>query len=102
MWDAVARLPNGEGTKNDICKLLKESQFIVPITSKTMETSLTNVVSGALDRLQSEKDSCVKFDTSRKLWIYLHSQRTEEEFGMFLMIIYIIIRQKQFHKFDLF
>jgi len=39
------------------------------------------VVSGALDRLHSEKDPCVKYDVNRKLWIYLHRSRAEEEFG---------------------
>lgn len=28
--DAAARLPNGEGTRAEICKLLKESQFLAP------------------------------------------------------------------------
>ncbi len=26
--DAAARLPNGEGTRADICELLKDSQFV--------------------------------------------------------------------------
>ncbi|KAJ8297540.1 hypothetical protein KUTeg_024071 [Tegillarca granosa] len=60
--DAAARLPNGEGTRGDICELLKDSQFLAP------------------DRLHSEKDPCVKYDVNRKLWIYLHRSRTEEEF----------------------
>ena len=30
MRDAAARLPNGEGTRADICELLKDSQFISP------------------------------------------------------------------------
>ena len=42
---------------------------------------LNVVVSGALDRLHSEKDPCVKYDVNRKIWIYLHRCRTEEEFG---------------------
>ncbi|KAJ8298010.1 hypothetical protein KUTeg_024541 [Tegillarca granosa] len=62
MRDAAARLPNGEGTRGDICELLKDSQFLAP------------------DRLHSEKDPCVKYDVNRKLWIYLHRSRTEEEF----------------------
>ena len=37
---------------------------------------------GALDRLHYEKDPCVKYDIGRKLWIYLHRDRSEEEFGM--------------------
>ena len=28
--DCAARLPNGEGTRNDICELLKDSQFLAP------------------------------------------------------------------------
>lgn len=39
------------------------------------------MVSGALDRLHYEKDPCVKYDIGRKLWIYLHRSRSQEEFG---------------------
>ncbi|KAG0710166.1 Nuclear factor related to kappa-B-binding protein [Chionoecetes opilio] len=78
--DAVARLPNGEGTRSDICELLKESQYLAPLTSPTAENNLNSVVSGALDRLHYEHDPCVKYDTPRKLWIYLHRNRSEEEF----------------------
>ena len=53
------------------------------------------VVSGALDRLHYEKDPCVKFDSARKNWIYLHGDRTAEELGrcwtlsgLFVQIIY--------------
>ncbi|XP_038609431.1 nuclear factor related to kappa-B-binding protein isoform X3 [Tachyglossus aculeatus] len=75
--DAAARLPNGEGTRAEICELLKDSQFLAPdVTS----TQVNTVVSGALDRLHYEKDPCVKYDIGRKLWIYLHRKRSEEEF----------------------
>ncbi|XP_064424745.1 nuclear factor related to kappa-B-binding protein isoform X3 [Latimeria chalumnae] len=75
--DAAARLPNGEGTRAEICELLKDSQFLAPeVTSAQINT----VVSGALDRLHYEKDPCVKYDIGRKLWIYLHRDRSEEEF----------------------
>ncbi|XP_068028426.1 nuclear factor related to kappa-B-binding protein isoform X1 [Anomalospiza imberbis] len=75
--DAAARLPNGEGTRAEICELLKDSQFLAPdVTSAQVNT----VVSGALDRLHYEKDPCVKYDIGRKLWIYLHRDRSEEEF----------------------
>ncbi|KAG8141501.1 hypothetical protein E2320_007119 [Naja naja] len=75
--DAAARLPNGEGTRAEICELLKDSQFLAPdVTSPQVNT----VVSGALDRLHYEKDPCVKYDIGRKLWIYLHRDRSEEEF----------------------
>uniref|UniRef100_A0A8C3VEC7 Nuclear factor related to kappaB binding protein n=1 Tax=Catharus ustulatus TaxID=91951 RepID=A0A8C3VEC7_CATUS len=74
--DAAARLPNGEGTRAEICELLKDSQFLAPdVTSAQVNT----VVSGALDRLHYEKDPCVKYDIGRKLWIYLHRDRSEEE-----------------------
>uniref|UniRef100_A0A8C2D3X6 Nuclear factor related to kappaB binding protein n=1 Tax=Cyprinus carpio TaxID=7962 RepID=A0A8C2D3X6_CYPCA len=76
--DAAARLPNGEGTRAEICELLKDSQFLAPdVTSAQVNT----VVSGALDRLHYEKDPCVKYDIGRKLWIYLHRDRSQEEFG---------------------
>uniref|UniRef100_A0AAX7T2A4 DEUBAD domain-containing protein n=1 Tax=Astatotilapia calliptera TaxID=8154 RepID=A0AAX7T2A4_ASTCA len=76
--DAAARLPNGEGTRAEICELLKDSQFLAPdVTSAQVNT----VVSGALDRLHYEKDPCVKYDIGRKLWIYLHRNRSQEEFG---------------------
>uniref|UniRef100_A0A8K9WVP2 Nuclear factor related to kappaB binding protein n=1 Tax=Oncorhynchus mykiss TaxID=8022 RepID=A0A8K9WVP2_ONCMY len=75
--DAAARLPNGEGTRAEICELLKDSQFLAPdVTSAQVNT----VVSGALDRLHYEKDPCVKYDIGRKLWIYLHRDRGQEEF----------------------
>ncbi|KAM9499382.1 nuclear factor related to kappa-B-binding protein-like isoform 1-T2 [Salvelinus alpinus] len=75
--DAAARLPNGEGTRAEICELLKDSQFLAPdVTSAQVNT----VVSGALDRLHYEKDPCVKYDIVRKLWNYLHRDRGQEEF----------------------
>ncbi|XP_066913039.1 nuclear factor related to kappa-B-binding protein-like [Clytia hemisphaerica] len=75
--DAVARLPNGEGTRVDVCTMLKDSQFL---NSEASDTQIHGVVSGALDRLHAEKDPCVKFDGVRKVWIYLHKFRTKEEF----------------------
>lgn len=111
--DAAARLPNGEGTRAEICELLKDSQFLAPdVTSAQVPNPLhtapwlsiplflvffffflelinstlcfiqvNTVVSGALDRLHYEKDPCVKYDIGRKLWIYLHRDRSQEEFG---------------------
>ena len=35
MRDAAARLPNGEGTRGDICELLKDSQFLCPGVTDT-------------------------------------------------------------------
>ncbi|XP_013784419.1 nuclear factor related to kappa-B-binding protein-like, partial [Limulus polyphemus] len=81
--DAAARLPNGEGTRADISELLKDSQYLAPGSDQQMYA----MVSGALDRLHYEKDPCVKYDVNRKLWIYLHRNRTEEEFGMITFIV---------------
>lgn len=75
--DAAARLPNGEGTRADICELLRDSQYILPNVS---DQQVNTIVSGALDRLHYEKDPCVKYDVNRKVWIYLHRHRSEEEF----------------------
>lgn len=72
--DAASKLPKGYGTRNDICELLKESQFI---NNTVGEDKISSVVSGALDRLHYEKDPCVRFDTNKKLWIYLHVGRQE-------------------------
>lgn len=70
--DAAARLPDGVGTRADICQLVRDSQFIVETAS---DTQISNLISGALDRLHYEKDPCVKYDTERKLWMYLHKGR---------------------------
>ena len=75
--DAAARLPNGEGTRSDIVQLLKDSQYLLPSVS---DQQVNQIVSGALDRLHYEKDPCVKYDVNRKLWIYLHRNRREEDF----------------------
>lgn len=75
--DSAARLPNGEGTRNDICELLKDSQFLGPGVT---DAQINTIVSGALDRLHYERDPCVKYDNARKVWIYRHRHRTEAEF----------------------
>ena len=75
--DAAARLPNGEGTRADICELLKDSQYLLPTVS---DQQINSIVSGALDRLHYEKDPCVKYDVNRKVWIYLHRNRSEGDF----------------------
>lgn len=91
--DAAARLPNGEGTRADICTLIRDSQYLD--LSEAAENTLQSVVSGALDRLHYEVDACVKFDTKRKLWIYLHRRRSEAEMGQFycffMFFIFIFI-----------
>lgn len=75
--DATARLPNGEGTRADISELLKCSQYINP---EAAENVLQTIVSGALDRMHTEVDPCVRYDPKRKIWIYLHRNRTEADF----------------------
>ena len=42
--DAAARLPNGEGTRGDICELLKDSQFLAPGVTDTQVCSLLTVL----------------------------------------------------------
>ncbi|KAF2367770.1 NFRKB winged helix-like domain [Trinorchestia longiramus] len=78
--DAVARLPNGEGTRAEICELLRESQYVAPLHTPAAESALNSVVSGALDRLHYEQDPCVKYLANKKLWVYLHRNRDEKEF----------------------
>jgi hypothetical protein len=70
--DAAARLPDGVGTRADICDLLKDSQYV---NERLSDQQINNIVSGALDRLHYEKDPCVKYDQGKKLWIYLHKNR---------------------------
>jgi len=40
-----------------------------------MDSQINSVVSGALDRLHYETDPCVKYDSEKRLWIYLHKNR---------------------------
>lgn len=86
--DATARLPNGEGTRADICQLLKDSQYIRELdetdSNHDKEGNLHSVVSGALDRLHYEADPCVRYYPRRKEWLYLHRARSESEFGSYL------------------
>lgn len=44
--DAAARLPNGEGTRAEICELLKDSQFLAPdVTSAQVNWESTEAFS---------------------------------------------------------
>ena len=76
--EAAARLPNGCGTRADIVELLKYSQYVSPAAPDGLVHS---VVSGALDRLHYEPDPCVKFSSARKMWVYLHRNRSEHDFS---------------------
>ncbi|WCJ41147.1 Nuclear factor related to kappa-B-binding protein [Euphorbia peplus] len=75
--DAASRLPGSIGTRADVCTLIRDSQYIVEDVS---DAQVNQVVSGALDRLHYERDPCVQFDGDRKLWVYLHREREEEDF----------------------
>ncbi|GMI81816.1 NUCLEAR FACTOR KAPPA-B-BINDING-LIKE PROTEIN 1 [Hibiscus trionum] len=75
--DAASRLPGSIGTRADVCTLIRDSQYIVEDVS---DAQVNQVVSGALDRLHYERDPCVQFDGERKLWVYLHREREEEDF----------------------
>ncbi|CAH2065284.1 unnamed protein product [Thlaspi arvense] len=75
--DAAARLPGSIGTRADVCTLIRDSQYIV---EDVTDAQVNQVVSGALDRLHYERDPCVQFDSDRKLWVYLHRDREEEDF----------------------
>lgn len=55
--DATARLPNGEGTRADLCELLKSSQYI---NSQAPDSILQTMASGALDRKHIGHDPCVR------------------------------------------
>lgn len=72
--DSAARLPGGVGTRADICELLKESQYV---NEDIGDDKINTIVSGALDRLHYMTDACVKYDSEKKLWQYLHLERTE-------------------------
>ncbi|KAK1284904.1 hypothetical protein QJS10_CPB20g00724 [Acorus calamus] len=75
--DAAARLPGNIGTRADVCTLIRDSQYIV---EDVTDAQVNQVVSGALDRLHYEIDPCVQYDSDRKLWVYLHRDREEEDF----------------------
>ncbi|KAH7677953.1 nuclear factor related to kappa-B-binding protein [Dioscorea alata] len=75
--DAAARLPGSIGTRADVCTLIRDSQYVVEDVN---DVQVNQVVSGALDRLHYERDPCVQFDPDRKLWVYLHRDREEEDF----------------------
>ncbi|XP_022826651.1 nuclear factor related to kappa-B-binding protein isoform X1 [Spodoptera litura] len=74
--DALARLPNGEGTRHHVLTLLRMSQWVAPCSDQT----LLSAVSSVLDRLVSAKrDPVVKYDQRTAVWTYLHRHRSEED-----------------------
>ncbi|KAH8244647.1 hypothetical protein KR026_004906 [Drosophila bipectinata] len=90
--DATARLPNGEGTRAEISELLKCSQYVNP---QAADNVLQTIVSGALDRMHGGQDPCVKYDARRKIWIYLHRNRSEAEFEKMHRHNQTMVKQKQ-------
>jgi nuclear factor related to kappa-B-binding protein len=76
--DAVARLPCGLGTRSDVVCLIRDSQYAV---ESVTDGQVNSVVSGGLDRLHAEKDPCVRYDSDKKLWFYLHKRRKPEDFN---------------------
>uniref|UniRef100_A0A7N0UM76 DEUBAD domain-containing protein n=1 Tax=Kalanchoe fedtschenkoi TaxID=63787 RepID=A0A7N0UM76_KALFE len=75
--DAAARLPGSIGTRADVCTLIRDSQYV---SEDVTDAQVTQILSGALDRLHYERDPCVRFEQERKLWVYLHRDRDEEDF----------------------
>ncbi|XP_032517867.2 nuclear factor related to kappa-B-binding protein isoform X2 [Danaus plexippus] len=76
--DALARLPNGEGSRRDIVILLRMSQWIVPCS----EQALSSAVATALERLLAVKrDPIVKYDQRTAVWTYLHRHKSEEDWN---------------------
>lgn len=63
--------------------MLRDSAFLAPDASSV---TLNSVVSGALDRLHYERDPCVRYDSHKKSWIYLHRDRTQEQFGTYVVL----------------
>ncbi|OON14923.1 hypothetical protein X801_09281, partial [Opisthorchis viverrini] len=77
--DAVACLPNGEGTRGDITTLVQNSGFLLQFID---QRKLQQCVSSALDRLQGEaSDPSVYFNAAHRIWVYRHRHRTPEEFA---------------------
>ena len=48
MRDAAARLPGGEGSRADVCELLKESQYVIDGVN---DVQISQVASGALPHI---------------------------------------------------
>lgn len=78
MHDAVARLPNGEGTRMDVLKLLKMSQYV---SAEASESQLMAVTSGAMDRLKYRTEPCIEYRPMERLWVYLLRSHSQEQIG---------------------
>lgn len=52
--DAAARLPNGEGTRAEICELLKDSQFLAPDVTSAQVITFTYMFRPYIGRWKSQ------------------------------------------------
>jgi nuclear factor related to kappa-B-binding protein len=75
--DAVARLPDGIGTRTDVVELCKESQYLA--TGTMDENLMSMTIGGGLDRLQAEEDPGCRFDPNTRLWVNLHRNRKVDD-----------------------
>jgi hypothetical protein len=92
--DAVARLPNGEGSCSDISELFKYSQYLALNVNENVLQSAVNTI---LETLSSEAlHPSVRFDCKRKLWIYLHRNCSEDD----LKEMHLKQRKKIYRKVD--
>lgn len=73
--DAVARMPGGVGSWQDIVGLIKDSSYLKQGIS---DPEIKNAVSTALIRLQNESDNSVNFIRDLQFWLYLHKNREAE------------------------
>lgn len=75
--DALARLPQGVGTKGDLQLLITDSQFVIP---DAQPQALAATLSDSLDRLSAANDPAAIYHHSTKLWSYLHRGRKPQDF----------------------
>lgn len=75
--DAMARLPDGEGTVGDVCVLVRDTQYL---KSRIDGDILLSVATNALDTLQWEEDPSVVYDKAEGVWRYLYRMRSVDDF----------------------
>ena len=79
--DAVARLPDGVGTRTDVVELCKESQWFMD-NGTVDENTISMTIGGGLDRLSAEEDPNVRFDGITRLWVNLHAKRKVNDYTL--------------------
>jgi hypothetical protein len=75
--DALARLPQGVGTKADLQVVVMDSQFV---NQDVTAAVLSSAISDSLDRLSAVSDPAASFHAMSRLWSYLHRNRAAHEF----------------------